>query len=133
MLKRQPKGALLPQAVFGNKLACFLMRLFFDARYTDLGPFRAISWAGLGRIGMSDPNFGWTVEMQIKAARHGLRTLEVPVDYRPRIGYSKITGTVSGTVRAGYKILLTLFRYGLLERPAQRRRDRTSPAPAGKQ
>jgi len=113
MLKRQPAGAMLPQAVFGNKLACFMMRLFFNKRYTDLGPFRAITWDALERLQMSDPNFGWTVEMQIKAARHGLRTLEVAVDYRPRIGYSKITGTLSGTVRAGYKILLTLFRHGL--------------------
>jgi len=113
MLKKQPAGAMLPQAVFGNKLACFLMRLFFKKTYTDLGPFRAISWGALESLEMCDPNFGWTVEMQIKAARHNLRTQEVAVDYRPRIGYSKITGTVSGTVRAGYKILLTLFRYGL--------------------
>jgi glycosyltransferase involved in cell wall biosynthesis len=113
MLKRQPRGALLPQAVFGNKLACFLMRLLFGQRYTDLGPFRAIAWPALERMGMSDPTFGWTVEMQIKAARQRLRIVEVPVDYRPRIGFSKITGTVSGTVRAGYKILLTIFRYGL--------------------
>jgi hypothetical protein len=114
MLKRQPAGALLPQAVFGNKLACFLMRLFFGKAYTDLGPFRAITWAALQRLEMSDPDFGWTVEMQIKAARAKLRTVEVAVDYRPRIGYSKITGTFSGTVRAGYKILLTLFRYGVM-------------------
>jgi glycosyltransferase involved in cell wall biosynthesis len=114
MLKRQPPGALLPQAIFGNKLACFLMRLFFNKRYTDLGPFRAITWPALAKLEMSDPNFGWTVEMQIKAARQALRTMEVPVDYRPRIGYSKITGTYSGTLRAGYKILLTLFRHGLL-------------------
>jgi glycosyltransferase involved in cell wall biosynthesis len=115
MLKRQPKGALLPQAIFGNKLACFLMRLFFKARYTDLGPFRAIRWEALERIGMSDPDFGWTVEMQIKAARRGLRTEEVAVDYRARIGHSKITGTVKGTVRAGWKILWTVFRYGVGE------------------
>jgi glycosyltransferase involved in cell wall biosynthesis len=113
MLKRQPKGALLPQAIFGNKLACILMRLFFNRTYTDLGPFRAITWSALQRLEMADPNFGWTVEMQIKAARLKLRTMEVAVDYRPRIGYSKITGTISGTVRAGYKILLTLFRHGL--------------------
>ncbi len=114
MLKQQPAGAMLPQAIFGNKLACFLMRLFFNAAYTDLGPFRGIAWAALEKLQMSDPNFGWTVEMQIKAARQRLRTMEVAVDYRPRIGYSKITGTFSGTVRAGYKILLTLFRHGLL-------------------
>jgi glycosyltransferase involved in cell wall biosynthesis len=114
MLKRQPAGAMLPQAIFGNKLACFLMRLFFNTSYTDLGPFRAIAWPALEKLQMSDPNFGWTVEMQIKAARQRLRTMEVAVDYRPRIGYSKITGTFSGTLRAGYKILLTLFRHGLL-------------------
>jgi glycosyltransferase involved in cell wall biosynthesis len=113
MLKKQPAGALLPQAIFGNKLACFLMRLFFNATYTDLGPFRAIRWPALQKLEMCDPDFGWTVEMQIKAARQGLRTREVAVDYRPRVGYSKITGTVKGTVKAGYKILLTLFRYGV--------------------
>ena len=116
MLKRQPKGAMLPQAVFGNKLACLLMWVLFRVKYTDLGPFRAISWEALERIGMVDRNFGWTVEMQIKAARTGLRVREVAVDYRPRIGVSKITGTVSGTLRAGYKILLTIFRYGVLRR-----------------
>ena len=116
MLKPQPKGALLPQAIFGNRLACFLMRILFRQRYSDLGPFRAITWSALRKLQMSDPNFGWTVEMQIKAARHKLRILEVPVDYRPRIGYSKITGTVSGTVRAGYTILLTIFRYGIVRK-----------------
>lgn len=114
MLKKQPRGALLPQAIFGNKLACFLMRLFFQHSYSDLGPFRAISWEALQRIGMADTNFGWTVEMQIKAAKHRLRIREVAVDYRPRIGTSKITGTVSGTFRAGTKILYTIFRYGWL-------------------
>jgi glycosyltransferase involved in cell wall biosynthesis len=113
MLKPQPAGALLPQAIFGNRLACFLMRILFRQRYTDLGPFRAIAWEKLRQLDMRDTNFGWTVEMQIKAARQRLRILEVPVDYRPRIGYSKITGTVSGTVRAGYKILWTIFRYGM--------------------
>ena len=113
MLKPQPKGALLPQAIFGNRLACFLIRIFFRQRYTDLGPFRAITFDSLRKLQMRDTNFGWTVEMQIKAARHKLRIREVPVDYRPRIGYSKITGTVCGTVRAGYKILLTIFRYGI--------------------
>jgi len=116
MLKDQPAGALLPQAVIGNRLACFLMRVLFGARYTDLGPFRAIRWSSLQAIGMRDTNFGWTVEMQIKAVRAGLRIEEVAVSYRPRIGLSKITGTVSGTVRAGYKILWTIFRYGVLRR-----------------
>jgi glycosyltransferase involved in cell wall biosynthesis len=116
MLTGQPKGALLPQARFGNKLACGLMRLIWGVRYTDLGPFRAISWASLQRIGMNDPDFGWTIEMQIKAARHGLRVREVPARYRARIGTSKITGTLSGTVRAGTKILWTIGRYGLTSR-----------------
>jgi len=113
MLKPQPAGALLPQAVFGNKLACFLMRVLFGVRYTDLGPFRAIQWEKLRELRMADTNFGWTVEMQIKAARAKLRITQVAVDYRPRIGHSKITGTLSGTIRAGYKILYTIFRYGI--------------------
>lgn len=116
MLKKQPPGALLPQAIFGNKLACFLMRIMFGVKYTDLGPFRAISWDKLKSLDMVDTNFGWTVEMQIKAARHNLRIREIAVDYRPRIGMSKITGTLSGTFRAGYKILLTIARYGLLKK-----------------
>jgi glycosyltransferase involved in cell wall biosynthesis len=116
MLKPQPRGAMLPQAIYGNTLACFLMRIFFGQRYTDLGPFRAIAWNALRSLKMCDTNFGWTVEMQIKAARQKLRIVEVPVDYRPRIGLSKITGTFSGTIRAGYKILYTIFRYGLVRR-----------------
>jgi len=111
MLKSQPPGALLPQAIFGNRLACLLMRTLFRQRYTDLGPFRAISWGALKDLNMTDTNFGWTVEMQIKAARRRLRILEVPVDYRPRIGQSKISGTITGSIRAGYKILYTIFRY----------------------
>jgi len=109
---RQSK-AMPPQSVFGNHLACFLMRLFFGARYTDLGPFRAIRYASLGALNMQDRNFGWTVEMQIKAVRHGLRTREIPVPYRCRIGTSKVSGTLSGSFKAGYKILYTIARYGL--------------------
>jgi glycosyltransferase involved in cell wall biosynthesis len=120
MLKPQPAGALLPQAVFGNKLACFLMRVLFGVRYTDLGPFRAIQWEKLRELRMADTNFGWTVEMQIKAARAKLRITEVAVDYRPRIGHSKITGTLWGTVRAGYKILYTIFRYGIAQKGNRR-------------
>ncbi len=107
---REP-GAMLPQALFGNRLACFLMWLFWGARFTDLGPFRAISWDALQRLGMSDQNFGWTVEMQIKATVAKLRTREIPVRYRRRIGTSKISGTISGTFKAGYKILYTIARY----------------------
>lgn len=118
MRGRAEPGALLPQARFGNALACFLMRLLYGFRYSDLGPFRAISRAALARIGMVDTNFGWTVEMQLKALHHRLRIVEVPVSYRRRKGVSKITGTVSGTLRAGWKILWTIFRYGVLKRGA---------------
>jgi glycosyltransferase involved in cell wall biosynthesis len=108
--EREP-GALLPQALFGNRLACCLMWLCWGARFSDLGPFRAISWAALQRLGMCDRNFGWTVEMQIKATVAGLRSHEIPVRYRRRIGTSKISGTISGTFKAGYKILYTIARY----------------------
>ena len=108
------KGALLPQARFGNALATFLIRLLFHARYTDLGPFRAICYEQLLALDMQDTTFGWTVEMQVKAAKMGLRVCEVPVSYRKRIGQSKITGTLKGTILAGYKIITTILRYGLL-------------------
>jgi glycosyltransferase involved in cell wall biosynthesis len=107
---REP-GALLPQARAGNLVAVLLIRLFYGHRFTDLGPFRAIRWESLERLGLEDPNFGWTAEMQVKALRHGLRATEVPVSYRRRVGVSKITGTVSGTIRAGYKILWTVARH----------------------
>ena len=107
---REP-GALLPQARLGNLLATFLIRRLYGVRYTDLGPFRAVRWEALERIGMADTNFGWTCEMQVKAARLGLRIEEVPVSYRRRIGVSKIAGTFTGTIRAGYKILWTVARH----------------------
>jgi glycosyltransferase involved in cell wall biosynthesis len=109
------KGALLPQARFGNALATLLIKLLFRVNYTDLGPFRAIRYDRLLEMDMQDKTFGWTVEMQVKAAKMGIRTCEVPVSYRKRIGQSKITGTVKGTIKAGYKILMTIFRYGLIE------------------
>jgi hypothetical protein len=109
--EREP-GALLPQARAGNLVACTLIRLLYGHRYTDLGPFRAVSWPALERLGMKDPNFGWTAEMQVKALRRGLRITEVPVSYRKRVGVSKITGTLKGTFLAGYKILWTVLRYG---------------------
>ena len=111
-LGRAEPGALLPQARFGNRLACFLIRVLYGHRYTDLGPFRAIRWDAYRRIGMEDTNFGWTCEMQVKAVRKGLSIAEVPVSYRRRVGVSKITGTVGGTIRAGYKILWTIAKYG---------------------
>ena len=109
------KGALLPQARFGNALATFLIRWLFGVHYTDLGPFRAIRYDRLREMNMQDKTFGWTVEMQVKAAKMGIRVCEVPVSYRKRIGQSKITGTVQGTIKAGYKILATIFRYGLID------------------
>jgi len=111
VLGQRERGALLPQARAGNLVACLLIRLFYGHRFTDLGPFRAIRWDALERLEMSDPNFGWTAEMQVKAVRRGLRSTEVPVSYRRRVGVSKITGTVSGTLRAGYKILWTVARH----------------------
>ncbi len=107
---REP-GALLPQARAGNWLACHLIRWLYGHRYTDLGPFRAIRWTALERLRMRDPAFGWTAEMQVKALRAGLAVAERPVSYRRRVGVSKITGTVSGTLRAGTKILWTVVRY----------------------
>ena len=105
------KGAMHFQAIFGNWLACSLMRLFWGVKFSDLAPFRAIRYEPLLELGMRDENFGWTIEMQIKAFRYGLEIEEVPVSYRRRIGVSKISGTVSGTIRAGYKILWTIFKY----------------------
>lgn len=105
-------GALLPQARFGNALATFLIQLLYGFRYSDLGPFRAIRFPALLQLGMTDRTYGWTVEMQIKAIQHGLRITEVPARYRKRAGgASKVSGTLKGTVMAGYKILWTVFRY----------------------
>ena len=114
MILPKSQSALLPQARYGNRLAVFLIKLFFKHEFTDLGPFRAIRYSSLMSIGMKDMDFGWTVEMQIKAVRNGLRIREVPVNYRKRIGISKITGTVLGTFRAGTKIIYTIFKYLLL-------------------
>ena len=114
MILPKSQLALLPQARYGNRLAVFLIKLFFKHEFTDLGPFRAIRYSSLMSIGMKDMDFGWTVEMQIKAVRNGLRIREVPVNYRKRVGISKITGTVLGTFRAGTKIIYTIFKYLLL-------------------
>ncbi len=111
VLGRRERGALLPQARAGNLVACLLIRLLYGHRYTDLGPFRAVRWEALERLRMRDRDFGWTAEMQVKALRAGLTVTEVPVSYRRRVGVSKITGTLRGTVLAGYKILATVLRY----------------------
>ncbi len=109
-VRRAIRGALTPQQRFGNWLATRLIHYIYSVRFTDLGPFRAISWQKLQALDMQDKTFGWTVEMQVKAAKQGLRCLEVEVDYRPRIGISKVSGTIYGSVMAGYKILTTIFK-----------------------
>jgi len=103
--------ALLPQAWFGNRLACLLLRVLFGARHTDLGPFRAIRMRALDHLGMADRDFGWTIEMQLKARTARMRVVEVPVRYRQRIGVSKITGTWRGTLLAAWKILGWIFTW----------------------
>jgi len=121
-------GAMLPQAQIGNRIACTLMRWIWGADYTDLGPFRAIRFRDLLALNMQDTTFGWTIEMQIKAVRAGLRIREVPVSYRKRVGVSKITGTISGTVKASAKILWTIGRFALAT-PGEVRRTRADAAP----
>lgn len=110
-LGERQKGAMMPQQIFGNWLATRLIRLFYGMRFTDLGPFRAIKYNKLLAIEMRDQNYGWTVEMQLKAAKHKLAVTEVSVDYKRRIGVSKVSGTVKGTIMAGYKIIWTIFKY----------------------
>jgi hypothetical protein len=109
-------GAMLPQARFGNALAVFLIRVLTGFRYTDLGPFRAIRWDALESLSMEDRDYGWTCEMQMKAIGAGLRIVEVPVSYRKRVGVSKITGTLAGTLGAGVKILTWVFRHARARR-----------------
>jgi glycosyltransferase involved in cell wall biosynthesis len=108
---QQEQGALSVQQRVGNAIACRALRLLYGVSYTDLGPFRAIRWETLQTVGMQDRNYGWTVEMQIKAAQRGVAYHEVPVSYRRRIGASKVSGTVRGSVSAGAKILWLLGRY----------------------
>lgn len=105
------KGSMTPQQIFGNWLATRLLKLFYGVTFTDLGPFRAIRYDALVKLNMQDKTYGWTVEMQLKAAKQKLRCLEVPVRYRKRIGVSKVSGTVKGTILAGYKILYTIMKY----------------------
>ena len=109
---REP-GSMTPQQVFGNKLATFLMRLFFGSKFTDLGPFRAIKYEKLKELKMQDTTYGWTVEMQLKILRKKMSYIEVPVRYKRRIGISKVSGTVKGTIFAGIKILGWIFKYSL--------------------
>ncbi len=110
-LGQKERGSMTPQQIFGNWLATRLLKLLYGVQFTDLGPFRAIRFNTLVELSMQDKTYGWTVEMQLKAAKKGFRCIEVPVRYRKRIGFSKISGTVKGTIMAGYKILATIFKY----------------------
>lgn len=103
-------GSMTPQQVFGNWLATTLIKLFYKYEFTDLGPFRAIRYSSLIDLDMKDEDFGWTVEMQVKAAKFKMNCTEIPVKYRKRIGKSKVSGTVKGTILAGHKILWTIFK-----------------------
>lgn len=110
-LGKRVRGSMMPQQIFGNWLATHLLRLIYKIHFTDLGPFRAIKWEALQALNMQDKTYGWTVEMQLKAAKQKMKTTEVPVSYRHRIGVSKVSGTVKGTIMAGYKIIATIFKY----------------------
>jgi len=110
-LGKREKGSMTFPQIFGNWLATSLLKLIYGIKYTDLGPFRAIKFEKLLALNMADKTYGWTVEMQLKAAKQKMKITEVPVNYRKRIGFSKISGTVKGTILAGYKILTTIFKY----------------------
>ena len=103
-------GSMTPQQIFGNWLATNLIRFFYQYEFTDLGPFRAMRYDRLLAIDMQDKTYGWTVEMQVKAAKMKMKCIEIPVTYRKRIGFSKVSGTVKGTILAGHKILWTIFK-----------------------
>ncbi len=111
VLGNREKGSLLPQQRFGNWLATKLIRIFYGAKFTDLGPFRAIRYNRLMELKMADKTYGWTIEMQIKAAKKKHHFCEVPVSYRKRIGVSKVSGTIKGTILAGIKIIFAVFKY----------------------
>lgn len=113
LLGQREPGAMPPQSVWGNRFACFLIRYLWGASFSDLGPFRVIRYDALESLKMEDQSFGWTIEMQIKAVAAGLRIREIPVPYRCRIGQSKISGTLIGSIKAGYKILFTIAKYKL--------------------
>ena len=109
--KFRENGSMTPQQVFGNWLATFLMKLFFNAKFTDLGPFRAIKYDKLLLLNMEDKTYGWTVEMQLKVLKQKMSYIEIPVRYKNRIGVSKVSGTVKGTVMAGIKIISWILKY----------------------
>lgn len=107
------EGSVTPQQIFGNWLACFLMKILFKSNFTDLGPFRAIRWETLKSLKMSDKTYGWTVEMQLKVLRQKINYQEIPVSYKKRIGVSKVSGTIKGTIFAGVKIIGWIFKHYL--------------------
>ena len=111
VLGERERFSLTPQQIIGNWVAVKMLKILYGYSFTDLGPFRAIRYDELLRLGMNDKNYGWTVEMQIKAAKMRLRCTEVPVSYKMRIGKSKVSGTLKGSLMAGYKIITTLLRY----------------------
>lgn len=110
-LGKKERGSMTPQQLFGNWLATRLIKWFYGVTFTDLGPFRAIKYESLMRLKMQDRTYGWTVEMQVKAAKQKMRVEEIPVSYRVRVGQSKISGTIKGTILAGYKIITTIFKH----------------------
>lgn len=110
-LGAKEKGSMTVPQRFGNWLSTRLMRIFYRVRYTDLGPFRAIKYDKLEMLGMQDKTYGWTIEMQLKAAKKKFTYIEVPVNYKKRIGVSKVSGTIKGTILAGYKIIFAIFKY----------------------
>ena len=110
-LGHRERGSMTFPQRFGNGLATFLIKVIYKYQFTDLGPFRAIRYDSLLALNMEDKTFGWTVEMQVKGIKNGLRCKEIPVNYRNRIGFSKISGTVRGTLLAGHKIIATIFKY----------------------
>lgn len=112
-LGERASGSMMPQQIFGNWLATKMIRWMYGFSYTDLGPFRAIKWERLKQLKMEDQTYGWTVEMQVKAVKQNFKIKEIPVNYRKRIGKSKVTGTIKGTVMAGYLIIYTILKYAM--------------------
>ncbi len=110
-LGKKERMSMTPQQIFGNWLATFLIKKLYKVEFTDLGPFRAVKYDSLLAINMQDTTYGWTVEMQVKACKLKMKCVEVPVDYKVRIGKSKVSGTLKGTIMAGYKIITTIFKY----------------------
>ena len=104
-------GSMTSTQIFGNALSCFLMGILYNSKFTDLGPFRAIRWDILQSFEMKAKTFGWTIEMQLKILRRKLPYIEIPVRYRNRIGVSKVSGTISGAILAGYKILTWIGKF----------------------